>query len=358
MRIMIPTGTTDATPFGGFTPTTAVRPVRLAFVGAGWIGTHRMRALLERGGVEAAAIVDADTNVARAAATAAGIERTAIMRNLDMLLARSTALELDGVVIATPSALHADQAIAALLNGLAVFVQKPLARTADETRQVVAAARSADRSLGVDFSYRGVAGMTSARRRIANGDLGTVHAIDMAFHNAYGPDKPWFFDRQLAGGGCVMDLGCHLVDMLLWLQRDDPVLAVHARRYANGMLLRAYDETCEDFALATMTLQSGVTARLACSWHAHAGRDAVIEVNVFGTRGGIRLSNRNGSFTDLQVELHEGTRRTLLAPADTPWGGAEIGYWVDRLSRGARFCAESAAHYVAVAEVIDRINAQ
>jgi predicted dehydrogenase len=58
------------------------------------------------------------------------------------------------VVIATPSALHAEQSIAALTSGAAVFCQKPLGRTADEVRQVVDAARTADRLLAVDLSYR------------------------------------------------------------------------------------------------------------------------------------------------------------------------------------------------------------
>jgi predicted dehydrogenase len=43
-----------------------------------------------------------------------------------------------------------------------------------------------------------------------------VFAVDLVFHNAYGPDKPWFYDPELSGGGCVMDLGVHLVDLALW----------------------------------------------------------------------------------------------------------------------------------------------
>jgi predicted dehydrogenase len=49
-----------------------------------------------------------------------------------------------------------------------------------------------------------------------SGELGRVFAVDLVFHNAYGPDKPWFYDPELAGGGCVMDLGVHLVDLALW----------------------------------------------------------------------------------------------------------------------------------------------
>jgi predicted dehydrogenase len=101
-------------------------------------------------------------------------------------------------VIATPSALHAEQAIAALDRGLAVFCQKPLGRDASETRAVVEAARRADRLLGVDLSYRYTRAAAALRDEVRSGALGEVYAVDLVFHNAYGPDKPWFYDRRLA----------------------------------------------------------------------------------------------------------------------------------------------------------------
>src|SRR5690606_4534507 len=115
--------------------------------------------------------------------------------------------DLDGVVVATPSALHAEQSIRALERGMAVFCQKPLGRTAAETRRVVDAARGADLLLGVDFSYRHTAAVISLRDLVTAGSLGRIYAVDLTFHNAYGPDKEWFRDPALSGGGCVMDLG-------------------------------------------------------------------------------------------------------------------------------------------------------
>jgi len=124
-----------------------LRP-RVGFLGVGWIGRHRMRALLNADAVEVAAI--ADLSPENAAAAGALVPQARQVATLDELLA----LDLDGVVIATPSAGHAEQAIRALDRGLAVFCQKPLAISALETQQVVAAARRANRALSVDFSYR------------------------------------------------------------------------------------------------------------------------------------------------------------------------------------------------------------
>src|SRR5205085_415527 len=125
-------------------------------------------------------------------------------------------LDLDGLVIATPSASHAVQARAALERGIAVFCQKPLARTAAETASVVEAARAANRLLGVDLSYRHTEAMRHIGALARSGELGDIYAIDLVFHNAYGPDKAWFRDVKLSGGGCVIDLGTHLVDLALW----------------------------------------------------------------------------------------------------------------------------------------------
>src|SRR3546814_7161812 len=116
--------------------------------------------------------------------------------SLDALLEQP----LDGIVIATPSALHAEQSIRALERGVPVFCQKPLGRTGAEVRAVIDAARAADRLLGVDLSYRGTAGMRALRDHVRAGQLGQVHAVDLIFHNAYGPDKPWFHDPLLSGG--------------------------------------------------------------------------------------------------------------------------------------------------------------
>ena len=183
-------------------PAMAARPrARIGFLGTGWIGRHRMAALCGSGLVDAVACADSSHEcLAEAQRLAPG---AAAATSLDELLG----LDLDGVVIATPSALHADQVIRALEHGLAVFCQKPLGRNGAETQKVIAAARAADRLLGVDLCYRHTEAMRQIRNLLSTGALGRVHALDLVFHNAYGPDKPWFYDPRLSGGGCVMDLG-------------------------------------------------------------------------------------------------------------------------------------------------------
>src|SRR5947209_11230255 len=122
--------------------------IRLGFVGTGWIGRNRMEAMLATGQAEAVAIFDPSEEMARLASELA--PDRLIAGSLDELLS----LNCDGAVIATPSALHAEQSIQAFEAGAAVFCQKPLGRDALEVQAVIDAAAGADRLLGVDLSYR------------------------------------------------------------------------------------------------------------------------------------------------------------------------------------------------------------
>ncbi|KAA2238120.1 Gfo/Idh/MocA family protein [Salinarimonas soli] len=321
---------------------------RLGFLGVGWIGRHRMQAIVETGAVEVAALADPSPEMAReAGALAPGAE---IVSTLDDLLDAG----VDGVVIATPSAMHAEQSIRALERGAAVFCQKPLGRTADEVRAVVDAARAADRLLAVDLSYRFTDGMRRIRELIAGGELGVVFAADLTFHNAYGPDKPWFYDPALSGGGCVMDLGVHLVDLALWALDFPEIADVSASLMAGGAPLRDPSAQVEDYAVATVTTTTGTVLRLACSWRLQAGRDAVIQAAFYGTGGGAALENVDGSFYDFRAERFRGTARETLSTPPEAWGGRAAADWATRLAAGERF-DPSAEHLVTVARVMDRI---
>src|SRR5262245_50017887 len=112
----------------------ASRRPRVGFLGLGWIGRNRFEALQRSGLIEVAGIADPDEGALATAAEKAPQARRG--RTLDDLLA----MDLDAVVIATPSAAHAEHAAAALRHGMAVFCQKPLGRTAEETADVVEAA--------------------------------------------------------------------------------------------------------------------------------------------------------------------------------------------------------------------------
>jgi predicted dehydrogenase len=318
--------------------------IRLAFVGTGWIGRNRMEAMLATGKAEAVAIVDPNREMAEAAlALAPGAQLTAS-------LADALELRPDGVVLATPSALHAAQCIQALEAGCAVFCQKPLGRNAAEVESVVEAARAADRLLGVDFSYRHTAAMQAIRDELGSGALGRPFAADLVFHNAYGPGAAWFWDPKLSGGGCLIDLGIHLVDLALWLN-DFPEV-----EWAEGTRSRAGREVApgevEDYATGQLRLANGMQVRIACSWNLPAGADAVIQASFWGTSAGAEMRNENGSFFDFTAARLDGRSRVPLAQPPDDWGGRAATAWLRQLASGERF-AGSTRGLVGTARALD-----
>src|SRR3954470_4505418 len=329
---------------------TTTKP-RLGFLGLGWIGQHRLQAIAKSGCAEIAALADsADEAVATARKAAPDAE---VADALDDLLA----MDLDGIVIATPSGLHAEQASRALENGVAVFCQKPLGRTAAEVRRVVEAARVADRLLAVDLSYRFVDGMRLFRDWVQSGELGSIYAVHATFHNAYGPNKPWFFQRSLAGGGCLLDLGIHLVDLALWSLDWPKAQAASAQLFSRGERLHACGENVEDYAAAQVELDCGASLTLGCSWNLPLGHDAQIEIAFFGTKGGASFKNVGGSFFDFTAERYAGTKTETFSAGDRSWFGAAAADWARRLQTGERYDREC-ERLVDVAALLDAIYSQ
>jgi predicted dehydrogenase len=305
-----------------------------------------MEAVLATGEAKAVAICDPNPEMTAAARELAPDAET--VGSLDELLQ----FELDGIVIATPSALHAEQCVHAFQAGAAVFCQKPLGRDADEVRAVLDAARRADRLLGVDLSYRHAAAMQAIRDRIRSGELGRVFAADFTFHNAYGPQSGWFWDPKLSGGGCLIDLGVHLVDLALWMFDFPEVVDVRGILLRNGGPPDA-DEV-EDYATGELRLGNGATVRLACSWNSSAGSDSVIEATFHGTEGGAQMRNEGGSFFDFAADLFKGRERLRLVSPPDEWGGRAAAEWVRKLAGGERF-AGSTQGLVETALALDRL---
>lgn len=329
-------------------PVAMSRRPRVGFLGVGWIGRSRLEAIAEADVVEIVAVADTDAT-ARAAAGSA-VPASAVCGSLEELLASG----VDAVVIATPSAGHAEEATMALEDGKAVFCQKPLGRSGPETRRVIASARRADRLLDVDFSYRNTEGLEHIRRMIAAGELGRIFSVELVFHNAYGPDKPWYYDQARSGGGCLADLGVHLADIALWCLGHPKVFDVSGRLFRNGQALPPGSPEAEDFVIADMRLGSGICVSLSCSWRSHAGQDAAIMARFHGTEGGATWQNVDGSFFDFLTTKCVGTQRHVVAQPSGGWFGRRAALWAARLAEDAGFDPE-VERFADVAEVIDRI---
>jgi len=194
---------------------------RIAVVGCGAVAEIlHFPALRRNPGCEVVALVDKDEARARRFAAELGTERTFgdYRRLFD--------LELDGAIVALPPHIHAPVSAALLRAGIHVLVEKPIARTLAECDEMIAAEAVGGVVLAVGHPRRVAHQCRFAKRVIDAGLLGTIKSFDVRDGYGFGwPVKTDFpFRKEAAGGGVLIDLGVHALDLLVWWFGDLQVL--------------------------------------------------------------------------------------------------------------------------------------
>lgn len=249
---------------------------RVALLGCGRIAQRIHLPVLACGdGFELAAIAEADTGARDAcrdtAQRLAGqASRLPAFSDYRELLA---SCEVDAAVICLPNDLHAQATIACFERGLHVYVEKPLAATLEEGQAMIAACKRAGKVGAIGFNLRFHPLLARLRDRVRAGELGEPVAAHTVFCAARRELPPWK-RRRSSGGGALLDLASHHIDLMRFLF-DSDVVEVRA-------LLRNV-ATEDDTAVITMRLASGVLVTTLVSM-------AAVEedrIAVYGTRGGL-----------------------------------------------------------------------
>ncbi len=210
------------------------------------------------------------------------------------------------VCVNSPNRLHASQALAALEAGKHVLVEKPLCLTLDEADSLCTAAKKRGRMLGYAENLCFAPQLRRARELLRGGAVGRVTwARHVEKHG--GPYSPWFFDRTEAGGGALMDMGCHGIEALRFVFDKPAVRAVSARI---ATVLHGDRTDMDDDVEVRLELASGVTLISESSWAVSSGMQSVLEVH--GSEGtlfadlmgetGLRVARKDGSVTRPTVD--------------------------------------------------------
>src|SRR5690606_8685667 len=128
-----------------------------------------------------------------------------------------------------------------------------------------------------------------------------------------------------------------LVDLALWSLGFPAVTSVSSDLFAAGRRLCRSESVVEDYATATVRLETETTVRLACSWNLAFGRDAEISDVIHGIDGGVAMRNVGGSFYDFVAERYRRTEREPLVRPPDAWGGRAIIGWARHLAGGRDF---------------------
>jgi predicted dehydrogenase len=183
---------------------------------------------------------------------------TIVLASADALI---NASDIDAVVISTPPPTHEPLALAALNAGKHVLVEKPMAASTEACRRMVEAARTAGRILAVGFNHRYFKATKLVRDVVRSGTLGRLtHVRAYAGHVGLAEFKaPWMHDRQIIGGGALMDNGIHVLDLVRHAMGD--VQQVFGYESSAVWKLQA-----EGNALALFRAANGAVASLQASW--------------------------------------------------------------------------------------------
>ncbi len=266
--------------------------------------------------------------------------------------------DIDVVDVCVPGHLHAEVAIAALEAGKHVIAEKPLANTLAEAEKMVATAQAA-RERGVHsmvgFNYRRVPALALAHRHIADGRLGRVRQVRIAYLQDWLADETapmtWRLRRELAGSGALGDLASHAVDQVRFLL-DQEVTGVNAltetfvpqRTGADG----PEDVTVDDAAWSTMRTSGGAVVSLEVSRMASARKNS-LGIEVYGSHGALRFDLESLNHLDVCLDGADSFSRVLVTEPDDPYidgwwpPGHVLGWDATFTNQAADFLAALAA---------------
>ena len=253
--------------------------MRVALIGTGWIMKFHARAVLEHPGATLVAAANwREESLARLA------EEFGIPRTTTQWEDLAADPEVEAVVVGTPNALHAPQAVACLRAGKHVLVEKPMATSVAEADEMISASRDSGACLMVAHCWRFHDDVRALRDRVAAGEFGdVVKTRGYGVHAGWGPSG-WFTDPALAGGGALLDMGVHAIDTARFLLGDPlprAVCAVVDRRYGNYEV--------DDDGVLLIRWENGTNSIVESGWwQPHlAGLEA--DTEIYGTRGYDRI---------------------------------------------------------------------
>jgi predicted dehydrogenase len=273
------------------------RKVRVGVVGLG-MGHGHVKSFREHPQAEVVALCDLDEKRLEANCKEFGIGKA--YRDADKMFGDS---ELDAVCIATPNKFHAPLTIKALSAGKHVLCEKPMAMNEVEARQMKAAAVKAKRNLMINFSYRFSQMSYALKHQVDSGALGDIYYGRTVWHRRRGMPGfgGWFGNKELSGGGPLIDLGVHRLDLALWLMGFPEPVSVSGSAYNHLGTARAKAEgkvySVEDLATALIRFSNGATLILEASWALNIGENEHMVTTLCGTKGGLVQRNTDGGYS-------------------------------------------------------------
>ncbi len=201
--------------------------------------------------------------------------------------------DINNVYVATPVHLHAEQTIAAAEAGKNVLCEKPMALNSADCIKMIDACKANSVKLGIAYYRHFYPAVNRIKELISSGEIGEVVTVQAEnfenFNLPPGAPRYWFLRKELSGGGPMMDMGCHRIEVFTNI--FGPIASTEA--YHNNA---AFLREVEDITTAHFTFESGAAAVLIS---AHAIREPRDTLRIFGSKGSINVPNLNAGTLDI-----------------------------------------------------------
>ncbi|MCF6175538.1 MAG: Gfo/Idh/MocA family oxidoreductase [Victivallaceae bacterium] len=289
------------------TPVTAgsetTEKFKIGIVGLG-MGTSHINSFREHPAADIVAIADLNDDLLQERGKEYAIK--GLYTSLTAMLDKE---QLDIVCIAVPNKFHKELTIEALRAGIHVICEKPMAINATEAAEMLAVAEETGKRLMVNFSFRFNEQSYAMKKLVDSGELGDIYFARSVWHRRRGMPKfgGWFGQKALSGGGPLIDLGVHRLDLALWLMgypEPEWVMASAYDHIASKIAEReqkTYD--VEDLAVALIKFKNGATLELEASWAANIKEQEHMATRLLGKKGGL-LQHNIGEGYQFEAEFY------------------------------------------------------
>ena len=341
--------------------------VKVGIIGTGGISNAHMggyKAIPDR--VEMTAVCDIDEEKVKAYAERYNVPRW--YTDYNEMLAKEN---LDAVSVTTWNAAHKGAAIAALNAGVNVICEKPMAMNTAEAEEMKAVAEKNGKVLQIGFVRRYGADAAMLKKFIDAGTLGDLYYAKATYLRRSGCPGGWFGDKSYSGGGPLIDLGVHVMDLVRYLAGCPKPISAYGATFNNLGPDRAsgaksnlgyeskqaksqYQFNVEDFTSAMIRFDNGLVLTVEASFNLNIKEDSS-DIQLFGTKGGTKIGDTTEFFTDMNGEFINITPAGGGAQFQfTQSFNAEIAHFIDCVQYGVP-CRAPAEDGVILMKMIDAI---
>lgn len=340
-----------------------MKKLRIGMVGAGNIANVHLASYQTLDNVEIAAICDINAERLKETADLFGIEKR-YATEAEMLANE----QLDAADVCVWNCNHAKCTIDALDAGLHVLCEKPMAYSVKEAEEMLEASKRNNKLLMIGFVLRFDPESKIAKDFIDNGYMGDIYYSKATYLRRHGSPGGWFSNKALSGGGPVIDLGVHVIDLTRHLMGSPKPLSVFAST-SDRLQDRKYLKTnvgwipkdakpddpfdVEDFAVAMIKYEGGKTTLLETSYSLN-GEDTT-KKELFGTKGGMKLDSEGLKiYTVMNDFLADVTPHTNNYKFGKAMFDAEMEHFADCILNGTP-CKAPAEDGVIIMKILEAI---